>query len=780
MFRRETDATTPSGLLVPADRDGLFVSYHMHVRDNKATVPIAAIALNVPLRRTFDYLIPKELRGRIPVGGRVKVPFGRRKGMLGYCVELKESTDVEPKLLREITSSLDEEPIFMPRMLELTRWMADYYHCAWGEALHAAVPAAVRSRRGRRKLQFAVLRSGVEEALRAAQNLFDKSPAQSKLLRTLALMGGRAPVAELKRATATSRASLKVLERERFVTIEKCVVEREEPLAHVQAEQSVPHELTAEQRRAYNIITGRVRRGGFGVVLLHGVTSSGKTEVYLQSIAELLKMGKQAIVLVPEISLTPQTVRRFGGRFERLAVLHSRLTESERRAQWHRIRTGEVDVVVGARSAIFAPVLSLGMLVIDEEHEPSFKQESTPRYHARDVGIMRAKMDDALVVLGTATPSLESHHNGQQGKYITVRLTRRIGDMPLPPVEVIDMRGEWSGRARPRVISRRLEACVRESLAKGEQVILFVNRRGFSPFIRCPRCGHVVTCERCDITLTYHRGTETVACHYCGLERRPPSVCPQCGEQRIQFGGTGTERIEAAVQRLFPGSRSIRMDSDTMKGREAHEQALDAFRIGEAAILVGTQMIAKGLDFPNVTTVGVVNADVALHLPDFRSRERTFQLLAQVAGRTGRGPRGGRVIVQTFLPEDPSITAAVTHDYEKFARLELPLRRSLRYPPFARMARIVWRGRRREAVEQYGLELGETLRRGARELADGTAILGPAPAPVAQVKHRTRYHAMIKSPGSESLHRLLDAVGHELTGPPGVKVIVDVDPVSML
>jgi len=740
----------------------------------------AAVALNVPLDKTFDYRIPDELVGQVVVGGRVRVPFGKRKSVLGYCVGIKEQSEVPPSELRQVVSSLDRAPVFTPRMLELTRWMARYYHCAWGEALHAALPAALHSRRSRRRVQFARLLVPQEEAERVADEVFDRSPAQAKILRALALMGGESSVAELHNTTGASRPSVAALEKKGLVSVERRLVEEPDPLAETAVEQTRPPVLTAEQKRAYDIIVSRMKSGRFGVVLLHGVTSSGKTEVYLQSIQQLLKSGKQAIVLVPEISLTPQTVRRFRERFERLAVLHSRLTESERRGQWNRIRAGEADVVIGARSAIFAPLPALGLLVIDEEHDSSFKQESTPRYHARDVGIMRAKMDNALVVLGSATPSLESYYNSQEGKYFAARLTRRIGSRPLPPVEIVDMRGEWEGHAQPRVISRRLEACIRQSLGRGEQVILFINRRGFSPFIRCPRCGYVVKCPRCDITLNYHRAINAVTCHYCGLQQRPPEKCPACGLEKIHFGGAGTERIEQTVERLFPDATSIRMDSDTMKARRSHEKALDAFRRGEAQVLIGTQMIAKGLDFPSVTTVGVINADVALHLPDFRSRERTFQLLAQVAGRTGRGERGGRVVIQTFLPTDPSITAASAHDYEKFARLELPIRRSLRYPPYGRMARIICRGRKSERVRDYMHELAEALRRFAKERADGSLVLGPAPAPVSRIKHRYRYHLLLKCPNSESVHRILERAAQLLRGPYGAKVIVDVDPISML
>ena len=751
--------------------------------DSTTAARIASVALNLPLSKTFDYLVPDRLRGQVVVGGRVRVPFGNRRQVLGYCVELKPSSPVPEGRLKEIERSLDDQPLFTPVILRAARWMADYYQCSFGEALHAALPSGVRKGARRLRARFAVLQVTCAEADRAADELFSRSPAQSKALRALALMGGQARAGELKRAAGTSRSSLDALKRRGLVSVELRPVESEDPLAHAglqaQPVTTVPR-LTDEQQAAYNLITDRVKRGRFDVVLLQGITSSGKTEVYLQSIAEVVRMGRQAIVLVPEISLTPQTVQHFGGRFQRLAVLHSRLTESERRRQWDRIRRGEADVVIGARSAIFAPVPALGLLVIDEEHENSFKQETTPRYHARDVGILRAQLDNAPVVLGSATPSLESYHNSLIGKYTRVLLTRRIGGHPLPPVEIVDMREEWAGRGRVRPLSRRLEACMRGSLARGEQVILFINRRGFAPFIHCLRCGFVVKCPRCAVTLNFHRKINALACHYCGFQQRPPSECPECGLAGIRFAGMGTERVEAAVRELFPERAAIRMDSDTTRARRAHQEKLAAFGSGQAEILIGTQMIAKGLDFPNVTTVGVMNADVALHLPDFRSRERTFQLLAQVAGRTGRGPAGGQVIVQTFMPRDPSIQAAARHDYEAFAGYELPHRREMRYPPFGRMARIICRGYRRERVEAYAAQLAAALHKFCRELGDGSQVLGPAPAPVAQIRGRHRSHLLLKCPDSGSVQRLLNQARELLKGPSGVKVVVDVDPVSML
>jgi len=750
-------------------------------RDRDSTgAAVAAVALNLPVQRTFDYLIPQRLRGEVVVGGRVRVPFGSRPSVPGYCVELKSESSLPEVELKEVLGGQGRGPVFDLRMLELARWIARYYGCSLGEALHAAMPAAIRTGRGRRHVWFASLCPAAPEAERRAEELFKRSPAQSKIMRALAAVDGEATVADLKRATSTTLSSFRALARRGLIRMEKRTMEDEDALAGVRSEPVEPPVLTREQQHARRLIRERMRPGRFDVVLLHGITSSGKTEVYLQCIAELVAQGGRAIVLVPEISLTPQTIRHFAGRFRRLAVLHSKLTGSQRRAQWKLVQQDRADVVIGARSAIFAPVRSLGLVVIDEEHENSFKQDHVPRYHARDVGIMRAKLEGALVVLGSATPSLESYHNGRVGKYTVVHLTRRIGGHPLPPVEVVDMRHEWAGHSRVRVISRRLEECMRASLNRGEQVILFINRKGYAPFVHCPRCGYVLKCPRCDITLNFRRKANVVACHYCGHERRPPGACPECGLKDIRYSGMGTERVEHATRDLFPDASIIRMDSDTTVARRAHEQKLEAFRTGSARVLIGTQMVAKGLDFPLVTTVGVVNADVSLHLPDFRSRERTFQLLAQVAGRTGRGPAGGRVVVQTFMPEDPSILAGARHDYEGFASTELPHRRQLGYPPYGRLVRVICRARRADRARDCIGGLAAALRKLCDEQADGSLVLGPAPAPVAQIRGLHRYHLLVKCPGARAVREIIERSRGLMKGPSGVKVIVDVDPISML
>ncbi len=538
-----------------------------------------------------------------------------------------------------------------------------------------------------------------------------------------------------------------------------------------QAGLTLPNGLTPEQEGAL----AEIERGG--VVLLHGVTGSGKTEVYLRAIARVVERGKQAIVLVPEIALTPQTVARFKARFARVAVLHSMLTESARAAQWRAARAGEVDVIVGARSAVFAPVRALGLIVVDEEHEAAYKQGNAPRYHAREVAVQRARMEGAAAVLGSATPSLESIHRARAGEYRTAPLSCRIERREMPEIEVVDMAAERAEVKRYPVISRRLEQLVRQSMERREQAILFLNRRGFLTHVSCPRCQWTFRCRRCDVGMTYHRETDRAACHYC-MESAPlPSACLDCGSPRLLMLGLGTERIEAEIRTLFPGFRVSRMDSDSMKTREDYRASLKALWSGATDILVGTQMIAKGLDVPDVTLVGVINADTAFHLPDFRAAERTFQLITQVAGRTGRGPRGGRVVVQTFNPQHYAIRAAAAYDFAGFLARELEMRKELGYPPFASLVRIVVQGTPEERVRAASERLSGRLKAAFDEKQ--AAILGPAAAPLYRLKGRYRMHFLLKVPDLEAvLPPLRKAVGAVSTSR-SLQALLDVDPVDL-
>jgi primosomal protein N' (replication factor Y) len=545
----------------------------------------------------------------------------------------------------------------------------------------------------------------------------------------------------------------------------------------------VPPVLNEDQLRAWAPVESALRQGGFRAFLLHGVTGSGKTEIYLRAIEEVVRQGKEALVLVPEISLTPQTIARFRGRCGEVAVLHSHLGNAQRGGQWRRVAERQVQVIVGARSAVFAPARRLGLIVIDEEHETTFKQESTPRYHGRDVAVMRARLENIPILLGSATPSLESWHNAQRGQYTLLELPNRVHDRPMPRVGLIDLRHEGPGQGRFHALSLGLERAMRDALRAGGQVILLLNRRGFSTHVHCPACGYVEACRFCDLALTYHRQRDVMLCHYCGYEQAPPELCPQCGQLQVRYQGLGTEKLQLEIEEKFSGYSVRRMDSDTMKRPGSHARVLRAFREGLIHILLGTQMIAKGLDFPNVTLVGVVNADVALHLPDFRSAERTFQLLAQVAGRAGRGPQGGRVLVQTFNPDQPCIALAAAHDYTTFVAQELTHRHTHNYPPYQRMARLIVRGRDRDAAGDFAERLAGSFQAalgGLGSKASGVRVLGPAEAPVFRLKGYYRFHFQLQSPSAGTLHQVLRLVLPTVRPPAGVEFTLDIDPLNML
>ena len=543
-------------------------------------------------------------------------------------------------------------------------------------------------------------------------------------------------------------------------------------------------DLNSDQQQALDKIVASLDRREHETLLLYGVTGSGKTEVYIQAIEHIIGFGRQAVVLVPEISLTPQTRRRFRSRFDQVAVLHSHLSDAERHQHWRRIARGEVQVVVGARSAIFAPTPNLGLIVIDEEHDTSFKQDTIPRYHARDVALERARREGVPLVLGSATPSLESWQHAQQKQFQLATLPKRIADRPLPDVKVVDLRHE--GSQRRGSISRPLYKAMEQALAGDGQIILLLNRRGYSTSIQCPSCGEVVRCPHCDIALTHHRAAvrktaaEQAICHYCEYMIAAPDRCGECGFDGIRYAGLGTQRLEAEVRARFPQASCLRMDSDTMRKVGSHEEALERFRAGEVQILLGTQMIAKGLDFPNVTLVGVINADTALHFPDFRAAERTFQLVTQVAGRTGRSSRGGRVLVQTFSPEHPAIAAAVQHDYLRFVSQELPSRQQFGYPPAAEMLRLIVRGEQEGVTTAFCQELADRLQAAFPPASEGLRLLGPAPAPIAKLRGKYRLHLLLIDSDRDRLRQVFRQATADVPAVPGVQWVVDVDPWSLL
>ena len=643
-------------------------------------------------------------------------------------------------------------------------------------------------RAGARRVKAVRLSVPWDDAENAAAAREGKAPGQARLLRALASAGGGPlPLAEALALSQASADAAKRLEAAQLVESEILEVRRR-PFKFV-AGAAVPPMLGAEQQAAVTEITGRLDSRTANVALLYGVTASGKTEVYLRAIAETRRRGRAALVLVPEIALTAQVVDNFRARIgDRVAVLHSALSEGERRDEWQRIGRGEADVVVGARSAVFAPLANVGLIVVDEEHEGSYKQDNpAPRYHARDVAIARARATGATVLLGSATPAVESFHKAETGEWGFLPLRQRALFRPLPSVEVVDLRAEFK-KAQPGVFSEALQEAIADRLAKKEQTILFLNRRGFAMFLLCRDCGHTTRCPHCDVSLTYHAHARLLQCHHCDLKRPAPSACPKCEGQRILPFGIGTERVEEEVRKLYPEARVLRMDRDTTGKKDAHLKMLRAFKSGEADILIGTQMVAKGLDFAGVTLVGVVSADTALNIPDFRAAERAFQLLTQVSGRAGRGRKPGHVLVQTFNPEHESVEAAREHDYETFYRREIKNRRELNYPPFARLANIVSQDEDGRAAESRLRTLSSLL--GGRSLFDSSGprvggdddleVLGPAPCPLSRLRGRYRWHLLLKASSGDVLRERMAQAFGKLSASDRSGVTIDVDPMSLL
>ena len=724
----------------------------------------------------LDYLVPEALVDMVEAGRRVEVPLGRGNRLVeAYCVRVE--TRPVTRQLKKVEAVLDTRTLLSPAMLRLTHWIADHYLCDWTAVLEAVVPAGVRGKAGTRATTLLSVAPGAMDGLEK-----HKLPVkQREVLKLLAASDGPLPPGDLARLAGTTLAPIAALRKKGLIVGQTGRVQM--PVKTTDA--TVPRQshltLNSDQRAALDVILAALNERRHETLLLHGVTGSGKTEVYIQAIDEVIRFGRQAIVLVPEISLTPQTVERFRSRFGEVAVLHSHLSDAERHWHWQRIVDGRVPVVVGARSAIFAPTPHLGLIVLDEEHESSFKQDSAPRYHAREVAIERAKAENVPLVLGSATPSLESWQRADRGEYRLVSLPRRVENRPLPRVGTVDLRMEKPlYAAGGGAISRLLGNAMQEAIEDDGQVILLLNRRGFATHIQCPSCGHALRCPNCDIALTHHRTGQIALCHYCDYEVPAPPVCPECSFGGIRYSGLGTQKLEAEVRARFPNVVSLRMDTDSMQAHGAHEKALNAFRRGEVKILLGTQMIAKGLDFPNVTLVGVINADTALHLPDFRAAERTFQLVTQVAGRTGRGPKGGRVIVQTFSPDHPAIHAAAQHDYAAFAAGELPIRQMLRYPPFASMIRLVIRGPKAKETNDFAGELAKRMEAALKSSHADARVLGPAPAPFSRLRGMYRFQIHLHGADGEKLRQAVRKASDGLDPPEEVQWIVDVDPMDML
>jgi primosomal protein N' (replication factor Y) len=735
----------------------------------------ARVALNRPVQREFTYAVPAALRARLQAGMRVAVSFAGRRA-IGVVVELARESEIAAAKLKPLLAVLDYEPVVGAELLGLTRWIARRYACAWGEALAAVLPAPLKRERERRRVPHVRARAGIGP--NELETLRTRHPEQHRLLRTLLELGGRSSLRELLRALKLSESPARSLGKRGWIELE-WVEEEPDPLAGAPSAKPRPAQLSPAQAGALERVCASLDARTSATFLVHGVTGSGKTEVYLRAIEHALAQGRGAIVLVPEIALTPQTVGWFRARFGDVCVLHSRLSDAQRFSEWRRLEASRVRVVVGARSAIFAPVRELGVIVVDEEHEPSFKQESVPRYHARDVAVERARRAGAVCLLGSATPALESWHAAAGGDYELLSLPERVGGGKPCAVQVVDMRLDGERARGSTLFSRLLLHFLGETLAQREQAILFLNRRGFVPVLWCPGCRTTLACGHCSTALTYHRRIRRLVCHTCCKERDLPAACPTCSRPNLRPVGVGSERVEVELATLLPRARIARMDSDTMRRREDYERTLAAFERHELDVLVGTQMIAKGLDFPRVTLVGILAADQALELPDFRSEERTFQLIAQVAGRAGRGTRPGRVVVQTRNTESQAIRCGARGDYAAMARALAEGRRALAYPPFGRLCRLVFEdkdGARADATAaRWAAELGTRLP-GA-----GWSVQGPNPAPLALVRGRHRVQLLLKAPNADErfedvLAGLVEASQRESH----VGVKIDVDPVAMM
>ena len=798
------------------------------------------VSLPVPLEQSFTYRLPETVQHRVQVGCRVLVPFGART-LTGVIVRLHDAAPDGP--VKEVLRLVDEEPVLDSELLALGSWIAQYYCAPLGEVLRGMIPLTGEVRKSKlysltdagRDAARQLLLTGSEDdralqVLRllegrplSAAYLQKKLPNALRVIRSLEKKGFvgvedleaerdplRASAARLRASwLAPDAAGLKLSKRERelhaFLELHpgthnleqlegtvkgasqaarslarrKLILLEPEAPSGIFAAEGPPRTLNPHQLEAYQQIEAALTAGKFQTFLLEGVTGSGKTEVYLKAIDACLALGRSALLLVPEIGLTPAVAGQFLNRFgNQVAILHSAFHDAERAEQWRRIRAGSANVVVGTRSGVFAPVRNLGLVVIDEEHDQSYKQQETPRYNGRDVAIVRAQAAGAVAVLGSATPSLESRYNAERGKYVRIQLPERIERRPMPDVEVIDMRQEFLETRKLAVFSRRLVETVTERLEHGEQTMLLLNRRGFSSFVACRSCGERVQCVNCAVTLTYHRRDRRMLCHYCNYAQKVPSVCPKCGSEYLQFIGTGSEKVEEELHRDFPQARIARMDRDTVSGKRHFESILHGFREGDYDILVGTQMIAKGHDIPNVTLVGIVSADIGLGLPDFRAAERTFQLLTQAAGRAGRGDLPGIVLIQTINPEHYAIRFASEQNYAGFYAKEIQFRKLMRYPPFSALANVLVRSQKQEQALAMSTELGRVL----DPAPEGVKVLGPAEAPVPKLKSEFRYQLLLKAANRKRLNEVLRDVqkfaAEKKWG--ATALVIDVDPLTLL
>lgn len=726
------------------------------------------------------YAVPQQLLKLALPGCRVSVPLRNRK-VLGTLIQISPAQGQEGFQLRPISRLQHPKPLIPGKLLELAEWIADYYACRLEVAVRGMIPESIRTGSMGFKTRKAIRLAAKSPSEEELASLRKKAKRQAAILDSLE-PGKSIPLTELMAESTSSGQAVKRLEELGWIEVVDEIQERD-PTSDEEFLASEPIKLNDEQRVALDVILEDLDSDAKKPILIKGVTGSGKTEVYLQAISEVISRGQSAIVLVPEISLTPQTTERFKQRFAdiqgQVAILHSHLSDGERHDEWRKILDGRARIVIGARSAIFAPLENVGLIVIDEEHENSYKQENPPRYQGRDVSVVRAKLEGATLVLGSATPSLESFHNAQRGKYRLVELRRRADNQQLPLTRVIDMRNEaraMRAKKLPPILSEPLRIAVQARIDRGEQTILFLNRRGFSPSVLCQDCGHKVECPHCSITLTYHENDNRLICHMCGFQRLTLRSCPECNSASILMVGFGTERVERVLKKFFRTARIARIDTDVMKRKGQLQETLNDFKAQKYDMLIGTQMIAKGLHFPNVTLVGVLNADLGLHIPDYRAGERTFQLLTQVAGRAGRGHLLGEVLVQTFTPHNPSIQYARHHDYDGYAEQELEQRHLFGYPPYVHVSLITVRSEHERRAEFSMETLHKRLR---QDLPDGIRMSEPAPSPLVKAAGQFRFQVLLRCGSARKMVAHIRRHLDTLDFPQDVIVTIDVDPYNL-
>ena len=747
-------------------------------------IMICRVITDISLDREFDYLVPAELENSISIGMAVDVPFGKTLRN-GYVVAVGVQSSVETNKLRPLAGIKKQNCHIPENLIKLGKWMASYYCCSYEHAIRTLLPAAVRNGKIRTKTRKVYSIAKEDEAQKLIREVkSDRNRGRIAILN--ALFNAKLDIGQLRLVENFSESALRTLVKNAVVTAFDEEIQRSGQQNFETAKSMAP-EPTPAQKKALDVFSDMLSQKELRrTMLLHGVTNSGKTEVYMQMIDMVVKAGKSAIVLVPEISLTPQTVRRFRARFgDSLSILHSRLTDSERFEQWNRINRNEVKIAVGARSALFAPFRNLGVIIVDEEHESSYKQSEAPRYIARDVAVMRGELEHCCVILGSATPCAETAFNAQNGKFVLVEMRDQVACKPAPRITVLDRRLDPAPTpGENRVFSPVLIEAVRRKIENSEQCILFLNRRGFARSLSCPQCGYEACCPECSVPGTghstpfvYSRSKALLTCHLCGRSEPAPEFCPDCKSSEIRFSGTGTEKLESISRGAFPFAKVGRMDSDSMRSAEDYERVLEDFRRGNLDILIGTQMIAKGLHFPNVTLVGIVNADLGLMIPDFRASEKVFQLITQVAGRAGRGDHPGEVIIQTANPGNDTIDFAANLDFEGFRNFDLEFRKLLNYPPYSRIILLNFRGENEKSVAEYAQKIHNEL---LPYIHEDITMTPPSPAPIERIKGKFRYQILIKGNKLKTLREAVRILVLHRTPPKNVEFYADVDPQSLL